>query len=159
MLGLLSPPILNRFQDQDEATRQAALDKGDLIEILLAESTERQVFVELTLRSGKSYVGLALNSGLQAHNKSDIALIPLASGYRDPETQELEITTYYATVINEWLEELEGETNEPTRRVRQRSSLRVWKIFGSSFLCQKSYRRACLISTCTSAFKMKHDCG
>ena len=57
--------------------------------MLLAESTERQVFVELTLRRGKSYIGLALNSGLQAHNESDVALIPLASGYRDPDTQEL----------------------------------------------------------------------
>lgn len=113
ILGLSLPPILNCFHDKEEATRQAALDKGDLIELLLAESTERQVFVELTLRSGKSYIGLALNSGLQAHNESDIALIPLASGYRDPDSQELEITTYYAAVIDEWLEELEEENERP----------------------------------------------
>ena len=116
VLGLLSPPILNCFHGKEEATRQAALDKGDLIELLLAESTERQAFVELTLRSGKSYIGLALNSGLQAHDESDIALIPLASGYRDPDTQELEITTYYAPVIDEWLEELEEENERPAPR-------------------------------------------
>ena len=50
---------------------------------------------------------MALNSGLQAHGESDIALIPLASGYREPDTQKLKITTYYAEVIDEWLDELE----------------------------------------------------
>lgn len=116
MLGVAAPPIWNHFHDKETATRQAALDKGDLLELLLAESTERQVFVELSLRSGKSYIGLALNSGLQADSESDVALFPLASGYRDPETQELEITTYYAAVIQEWLtesEELEESSDEP----------------------------------------------
>ena len=107
MLGVASPPIWNRFHGKENATRQAALDKGDLIELLLAESTERQLCAELSLWNGKSYIGLALNSGLQAHGESDIALIPLASGYREPDTQKLKITTYYAEVIDEWLDELE----------------------------------------------------
>ena len=107
MLGVASPPIWNRFHGKESATRQAALDKGDLIELLLAESTERQLCAELSLWNGKSYIGLALNSGLQAHGESDIALIPLASGYREPDTQKLKITTYYAEVIDEWLDELE----------------------------------------------------
>ena len=114
VLGVASPLVLNRFHGKGTATRQAARDKGDLIELLLAESTERQLFVELSLRTGKSYTGLALNSGLQAHGESDIALIPLASGYREPDSQELKITTYYAKVIKEWLDELEepAEGNE-----------------------------------------------
>ena len=67
MLGVASPPIWNRFHGKENATRQAALDKGDLIELLLAESTERQLCAELSLWNRKSYIGLALNSGLQAH--------------------------------------------------------------------------------------------
>ena len=94
---------------KENATDQAALRQvnNSLIELLLAESTERQLCAELSLWNGKSYIGLALNSGLQAHGESDIALIPLASGYREPDTQKLKITTYYAEVIDEWLDELE----------------------------------------------------
>lgn len=112
--------IFNCFHDKEDAARQAALDKGNLIELLLAESTERQVFVELSLRSGKSYIGLVLNSGLHAFSESDIALIPLASGYREPDTQELEITTYYAAVIDGWLEELEdpGRWSEESEELK-----------------------------------------
>ena len=62
MLGVASPPIWNRFHGKESATRQAALDKGDLIELLLAESTERQLCAELSLWNGKSYIGLALNA-------------------------------------------------------------------------------------------------
>ena len=36
--------------------------------------------------------------------ESDVALIPLASGYRDQETHELVITTNYAPAINEYLD-------------------------------------------------------
>ena len=118
MLGVASPPILNCFHGKENATRQAALDKGDLIELLLAESTERQLYAELSLRTGKSYIGLALNSGLQAHGESDIALIPLASGYREPDTQKLKITTYYAEVIDEWLDELE-ESREGSQELEE----------------------------------------
>ena len=39
MLGVASPLILNRFHGKGTATRKAARDKGDLIELLLAEST------------------------------------------------------------------------------------------------------------------------
>ena len=110
VLGFALPVVLNRFCGKELASRQAARDKGDLVELLLAESIERQLNVELSLRSGKSYVGLALNSGLQSHGESDVALIPLASGYREPDTRQLMITKYYADVIEEWLAESEANT-------------------------------------------------
>ena len=37
-------------------------------------------------------------------DESDVALIPLASGYRNQETHELTITTNYAPAINEYLD-------------------------------------------------------
>ena len=61
--------------------------------------------VEISLRSGKSYIGFALESGITRQGESDIALIPTASGYRDKDSQELKITTEYARVIQESLEE------------------------------------------------------
>ena len=55
--------------------------------------------VELSLRSGKSYIGFALQSGIAISGESDISMIPMASGYRNKDTQEPEITTHYAPVI------------------------------------------------------------
>lgn len=47
---------------------------------------------------------MALVSGIASHGESDIALIPVASGYRKEDTHELEITTNYAPVLWEFLE-------------------------------------------------------
>ena len=82
-----------------------ARESGDLIELLISESIEQQKLVEFSLRSGKSYIGFALESGITRQGESDIALIPTASGYRDKDSQELKITTEYARVIQESLEE------------------------------------------------------
>ena len=82
-----------------------ARESGDLIELLISESIEEQKVVEISLRSGKSYIGFALESGITRQGESDIALIPIASGYRNKDTQELEITNDYARVILESLDD------------------------------------------------------
>ena len=103
VLGLLLPALGNRFIDADKAVRQAARKSGDIIELLIAESMERGNLIELSLRGGKSYIGIALVSGIEKHIDSDVSLVPLFSGYRDKATQELIITTEYASVIRESL--------------------------------------------------------
>ena len=103
VLGFTLPPVINLCYGREKAAKRAAKKNGDLIELLLAESTERQVYVELSLKSGKSYIGFALNTGLEARSESDIALLPMLSGYRRQDTRELEITTYYVPVLQEFL--------------------------------------------------------
>lgn len=98
------PIIGNQFYDKEKAARRAATESGDLIELLIAESIEDQRLIELSLRSGKSYIGFALESGITRQGESDIALIPMASGYRNKDTHELEITTNYADTVKESLE-------------------------------------------------------
>ena len=49
-------------------------------------------------------MGLGLVSGIGRSGESDVVIIPLASGYRHKETQELAITTYYSPVIDQVLE-------------------------------------------------------
>ena len=111
LLGLLLPVVINLIIDyrydgdgKEYAAERAAEESSDLIELLLAESMKRQVHVELSLRSGKSYIGLALKTGLGVNSESDIAIIPMLSGYRRQDTHELEITTDYAPVIWDFLE-------------------------------------------------------
>lgn len=104
LLGVVLPPFINYLYDEEDAARRVAEENGDLIELLLAESVERQVHVELSLRSGKSYIGLILDPGLGVNSESDAAIIPMFSGYRSHDTHELEITTEYAPVIHDFLE-------------------------------------------------------
>ena len=45
----------------------------------------------------------SVESGVIRRDESDVALIPVLSGYRDSDTKELRITIDYAPVIREWL--------------------------------------------------------
>ena len=108
LLGIVLPVVGNLFYGSARAARRTANDSGDLIELLIAESIEEQKPVEISLRSGKSYIGFALESGVARHGEPDVSIIPMASGYRDRDTQELEITTHYATVIQESLKQPSG---------------------------------------------------
>ena len=103
LLGYVLPIVVNLFYGKEQAARRTATDSGDLIELLIAESLERQHLVEISLRSGKSYIGFAIENGITRRGEPDVALIPMASGYRDKDTHKLNVTTNYAPVIQECL--------------------------------------------------------
>ena len=103
ILGFVLPFIGNQFYSQGKAARRTARESGDLIELLISESIEEQKLIEVSLRTGKSYIGFALESGMTRRGEADIALIPVASGHRNKDTQKLEITDNYAPVIQKFL--------------------------------------------------------
>lgn len=105
LLGFALPIVFNRFYGKEKAARKTAAESGNLIELLIRESIDKEKLVELSLRSGKSYIGFVFESGIARHGESDVALIPMASGYRKEDTRELEITTDYAPVILETIED------------------------------------------------------
>ena len=111
LLGVVLPIVGNRCYSREKAARRMARKSGNLVELLISESIRQQKLVEISLRSGKSYIGLARESGITSQGESDIALIPVASGYRDKDTQELKITTDYARVIQESLKESPETSN------------------------------------------------
>ena len=81
----------------------AATAHGDLIECLIQEAVDsngRQL-VEISTKGGKCYIGFALESGVAAGGDADIAIVPVASGYRDSESKELRITTNYLPALQE----------------------------------------------------------
>ena len=108
LLGGVLPIGINRFYKKEKAMRRAAKESGNLIELLIRENNESGKLVELSLRSGKSYIGFVLESGIARHGESDVALLPLNSGYRKEDTHELEITTNYAPVLWEFLQKQES---------------------------------------------------
>ena len=101
LIGVLVWLVCNRVYSKDKAAKSMAMNDGDLIELLIRESMESLDLIELSLKTGKSYIGFAVESGIAKSGESDISLIPVASGYRDKGTQELEITTNYSPVIAE----------------------------------------------------------
>ena len=108
-LAFLLPYVFNWFYGSDKGAKKVARDGGDHIELLIAESIEDQKFVELSLRSRKSYIGLALESGVGISGQADVSLIPILSGYRDKDTQNLEIVIDYLPVIGEYIrDEFDG---------------------------------------------------
>lgn len=102
-LGSLLSVVLslagNWIWDAEKSAAKVATDNGNHIELLIAESIENMDLVEITLKSRKSYIGSTLRGRLINVNEPDISLIPIASGYRNKDTMELEITTNYAPVI------------------------------------------------------------
>ncbi len=86
-----------------EGARRAAAERGDLIELTLQDSAQRPTTVEIALNSGKTYIGYATVSGIFQRDATepDIALLPVVSGYRDKDTQELKLTTSYGRYYNE----------------------------------------------------------
>ena len=102
-LGILLEVVIviigNLVYSKDKAARDIAIRDGDLVELLIRESMQARRLVELSLRSGKSYIGFAQESGIAKSGESDISVIPMASGYRSIDTLELKITTHYAPMI------------------------------------------------------------
>ena len=98
--------VWNRFYSTEEAQLRVAREVGDVVELLISGAMEDDKYVELSLRNRKSYIGIPLESGLGRQGQGDISIIPLASGYRDTNTQELMITTHYAPVITRLMHEL-----------------------------------------------------
>ena len=95
------PIVLNRIWGRQVSATIAAGWHGDLVEGLLQDCMERDELVELTLHSGKCYVGFVQNSGIASMGESDVSIIPLASGYRVPKTKELKLKTFYDGILEE----------------------------------------------------------
>ena len=99
ILALISALLINRFYSKEKAAESAARESGDYIELLINESIGKPKHIELSLRSGKSYIGIPQQSGITGLGESDVSLIPIVSGYRSEDTRELILTTNYAPVI------------------------------------------------------------
>ena len=100
-LAVAIPEIANLFSNKTKCAMRTAKAHGDLIECLMQEAVDSKgrVLVEVSTKGSKCYIGFAQESGVAATSESDIAISPIASGYRDSETRVLKITTNYAPAL------------------------------------------------------------
>ena len=108
-LGAAAPLALNRVPqvvswgfpgwDDERYWAERALDTaGDELELLLFRSLVHKMLVMATLGSGKVYVGFVTRSLPPDVERRYLRLLPVASGYRDGQTQRVEFTTLYEEV-------------------------------------------------------------
>ena len=93
----------NPFFDKNKRAMRAATAHGDLIECLVQEAVDSngRRLVEVSTKGSKCYIGFALESGVAAGGEADIAIVPVASGYRDSETRELRIIMNYLPALQQ----------------------------------------------------------
>ena len=102
ILATLVPLILNLLPGSSSLTPSGKLpwQLADQISLIIDQAMLESRFVEVSLASGKSYVGSPIQGTFGHRDDGDVAIIPVASGYRDNETQALVMTTNYAPAIN-----------------------------------------------------------
>ena len=98
------PFVFNLFVSKRKAAKKVATKNGDFFKLLIQQAVDNNLPVELSLLSGKSYVGFVESFRIVIENPSvkkfgdDVVLMPTLSGYRKEETRELVFTTNYSSI-------------------------------------------------------------
>ena len=100
-LALTFWPVNNLLADRDKAAIRAAKENGDLKGVFATEAIETCESVEVSLNTGKVYIGQVVQSGIGMSSEFDLMITPMYSGYRDRETNDLIITQFYDYIIRD----------------------------------------------------------
>lgn len=113
-----------------------AVDKnGDELEKLFKQSVDEALFIQITLKNDKVYIGYS--EIIPIPQKTNyLTLTPILSGYRD-EKKQLHITTDYFKVVDEFLEKL--DKNEETLTLNTDVIIKQDEILTASIYEQKIF--------------------
>lgn len=100
-LALAIWPVGNLLVDKEYAAIRAARENGELMGIFVTEAIGTGRYVEISLDTGKVYIGHVVESGIGMSSQFDFMIVPLFSGYRDRGTNELIIKQSYSLAIDE----------------------------------------------------------
>lgn len=97
-IGFALGYVLNYFfyNASKELTR-AAEDRGKYLFLMAQEAFEKSMMIEVTLNSGKVYIGSPLSE--IPFESEYLRMIPYFSGYREKETKKLIVSNVYAEEI------------------------------------------------------------
>ena len=113
LLGPMIAYLLNFFVHKSTANFNSIFRYGDQLERTLLIAQENNDLVVIFLKSGKVYVGLVvqLPANLEGRNPW-LTIVPYFSGYRDPQTKKMRLTTNYVDIIEKYFGNSE-DTGEP----------------------------------------------
>ena len=109
---LIANWICYRKKSHDYFAKKAAREDGNLVDWTIQDALNARVLIEVTTKSGKSYIGMPQSISPPTRRENDLVLFPLLSGYRKPDTRELKITTDYRSVLKKWRLEKLGLSEE-----------------------------------------------
>ena len=98
VLACLAILPANRLFKLDREVSRVIRHWGDHLEILIERALAENRQISLTLKSGKVYIGFALENFNPAFDRKYITLLPATSGYRDPVDHTIVFTTFYTDV-------------------------------------------------------------
>ena len=82
LLGPTAALATNLCYPESKGAMRAVRRASDYTELLFVESMRSDSLVELTLQSGKAYVGWILNASVPDPERKFVEMLPLASGFR-----------------------------------------------------------------------------
>lgn len=103
-MALMVWPVVNTRTTRYDAAIHAAGENGELKGVFITEALVGSELVEVSLNTGKVYIGQIVQSGIGMSSQFDFMIVPTYSGFRNRETQELEITQHYSHTIKRMME-------------------------------------------------------
>jgi hypothetical protein len=100
VLLCLSCTSWSRSMQLDPAGRKSLyqqLTRSNGVEGLLYQCMDQGDLVFVTLRSRRVYIGMVHTLRCESGSTDNVVLIPMVSGYRDPETQKMQVEHNYAS--------------------------------------------------------------
>lgn len=105
IITFLAVELLNYINEKNEyfcwrkPVAKAIDEIGDEVEQLFKQSFVDKLFIQVTLKNNKVYVGFA-DTILPPKETNYLKIVPLISGYRKSETKEVEFTTEYFEALD-----------------------------------------------------------
>jgi hypothetical protein len=96
--------VSNRFLNKKTFIRQAIKKLGSELELLFKISFDEKKLLQITLDSGKVYVGWIKELPIPSVSNC-VRIIPALSGYRSNETKDVIYTSHYLNVYAEYIKE------------------------------------------------------
>lgn len=96
---------LNRWWFPLERETRRAIHAWHDLEMLLERALRETRQVSVSVKSCKVYVGFVISNFDPAFDRRFVRILPMSSGYRDPETLEVALTTDYARVYQHMMQQ------------------------------------------------------
>ena len=104
ILAVVAAHILNLFTNKNDRNFKAIAKIGNDLERIVAESNQTMGLIQLTLSSGKVYVGLPTTIAAPG-DLHYLTIFPLYSGYRNNETKKVIFTTHYTEAFESFADD------------------------------------------------------
>ena len=126
LISMLIIGIGNLVLTDRKLGEQIARKSGVIANVVLDAQNDEQL-VQITTTRGKVYVGwVLLGPGISRDGKvEDIAVAPLFSGHRDPNTQQMLLDIDYSLALDELADLAEKEDEEIDARIPRRAEMSV----------------------------------